>query len=169
MPPHAAFAPKALGETLVEAGVVTPETVLVALVRTEHSRERIGEALISMGAASPEDVQKALAKQRGVPFVPAEEVPFTLPVLKNLSPKYLRQYEACPVLLEGTTLTVAASDPTNPLLVDELRQTTGLQVKLCVAPQEAILAAIERTYGAATAMQKIVEGMGSVEEGEREE
>jgi len=170
MPPHAAFAPKALGETLVEAGVVTPETVLVALVRTEHSRERIGEALISMGAASPEDVQKALAKQRGVPFVPAEEVPFTLPVLKNLSPKYLRQYEACPVLLEGSTLTVATADPTNPLLVDELRQTLGIQIKLCVAPREAILAAIERTYGASTALQKIVEGIGAGDgEGDREE
>jgi len=170
MPPHAAFAPKALGETLVEAGVVTPETVLVALVRTEHSRERIGEALISMGAASPEDVQKALAKQRGVPFVPAEEVPFTLPVLKNLSPKYLRQYEACPVLLEGSTLTVATADPTNPLLVDELRQTLGIQIKLCVAPREAILAAIERTYGASTALQKIVEGIGAADgEGDREE
>src|SRR5215831_10769627 len=170
MPPHAAFAPKALGETLVEAGVVTPETVLVALVRTEHSRERIGEALISMGAASPEDVQKALAKQRGVPFVPAEEVPFTLPVLKNLSPKYLRQYEACPVLLEGSMLTVATADPTNPLLVDELRQTLGIQIKLCVAPREAILAAIERTYGASTALQKIVEGIGAADgEGDREE
>jgi general secretion pathway protein E len=170
MSPQAAFAPKALGETLVEAGVVTPETVLVALVRTEHSRERIGEALISMGAASPEDVQKALAKQRGVPFVPAEEVPFTLPVLKNLSPKYLRQYEACPVLLEGSTLTVAAADPTNPLLVDELRQTLGVQIKLCVAPREAILAAIERTYGASTALQKIVEGIGPADgDGDREE
>jgi general secretion pathway protein E len=170
MPPHAAFAPKALGETLVEAGVVTPETVLVALVRIEHSRERIGEALISMGAASPEDVQKALAKQRGVPFVPAEEVPFTLPVLKNLSPKYLRQYEACPVLLEGSTLTVATADPTNPLLVDELRQTLGAEIKLCVAPREAILAAIERTYGASTALQKIVEGIGPADgDADREE
>ena len=112
---------------------------------------------------------RALAKQWGVPFLSADEIPFTLPVLKNLSPKYLRQYEACPVSLEGNILTVATSDPTNPLLVDELRQTLGLQIRLSVAPQDAILAAIERTYGASTAMQKIVEGMGSVEDGEREE
>jgi general secretion pathway protein E len=91
-------------------------------------------------------------------------------VLKNLSPKYLRQYEACPVSLEGNTLTVATADPTNPLLVDELRQTLGIQVKLCVAPREAVLAAIERTYGASTALQKIVEGMGPADgESDREE
>ena len=160
---------KSLGDVLVEAGVITPETLATALTRAEHAHERVGEALVALGAVSPEGIVKALAQQWGVPFVPAEEVPFTLPVLKNLSPKYLRQYEACPLSVEGNTLTVATADPTNPLLVDELRQTTGLQIKLCVAPQDAILAAIERTYGASTAMQKIVEGMGSVDEGDREE
>src|SRR6266498_3787536 len=160
---------KSLGETLVEAGVITPETLAAALARAEHAHERVGEALVALGAASPADILRAVAKQRGVPFLSAEEVPFTLPVLKNLSPKYLRQYEACPVSLEGNTLTVATADPTNPLVVDELRQTLGFQIKLCVAPPGAILEAIERTYGASTALQKIVEGMGPVDEGDREE
>ena len=133
---------KTLGETLLEAGVITSETLTVGLSRAEHARERLGEALVALGAVSAEDVLRALASQRGVAFLSAEEVPFTLPVLKNLSPKYLRQYEACPVSIEGNTLTVATADPTNPLLVDELRQTLGLQVKLCVAPKDAILAAI---------------------------
>src|SRR5262245_28886187 len=160
---------RSLGEILVEAGVITPETLAAALTRAEHAHERVGEALVALGAVSAEDIQRALAKQWRVPFLSAEDVPFTLPVLKNLSPKYLRQYEACPVSLEGNTLSVATADPSNPLLVDELRQTLGLQIKLCVAPQDAVLAAIERTYGASTAMQKIVEGMGGVDEGEREE
>jgi general secretion pathway protein E len=160
---------QSLGEILVETGVITPETLAGALTRAEHTRERVGEALVALGAVSSEDVQRALAKQWRVPFLSAEEVPFTLPVLKNLSPKYLRQYEACPVSLEGNTLTVATADPSNPLLVDELRQTLGLQIKLCVAPQDAVLAAIERTYGASTAMQKIVEGIGGQDEGDREE
>ena len=160
---------KSLGEILVEAGVITPETLTAALTRAEHTHERVGEAIIALGTASPEDVTKAIAKQWGVPYLPAEQVPFTLPVLKNLSPKYLRQYEACPVSLEGNTLTVATADPSNPLLVDELRQTVGTQIKLCVSSRDAVLAAIERTYGASTAMQKIVEGMGSVDEGEQEE
>jgi general secretion pathway protein E len=161
---------KPLGETLIEAGVITPETLAAALTRAAHARERIGEALVGLGAVSEDDVLRALARQRRVPFLTAEEVPFTPPVLKNLSPKYLRQYEACPVYLEGDTLTVATADPTNPLLVDELRQTLGLKIELCVAPKDAILAAIERTYGASTALQKIVEGMGPADgESDREE
>jgi len=165
-----AVGPKILGEILLQAGLITPETLGMALKRARQSRERLGDALVALGAVSADDVLRALAQQRGLAFLSAEELPFTLPVLKNLSPKYLRQYLACPVSVEGTTLCVATADPTNPLLVDELRETLGMTIALCVAPKEAILEAIERTYGASTALQKIVEGISPAEgEGEREE
>ena len=82
------------------------------------------------------------------------------PLIKGLSAKYLREYVACPVRVQGSTITVAVAHPVSPLLADELRQTLGMKVELCGAPAEAILAAIERTYEAATALQKIVEGLG---------
>jgi general secretion pathway protein E len=150
-----------------------PQEVLEdGLARAKQNRERLGDALVAMGAVSQEDVLKALAVQNGVAFMAAEELPSTPPIIKNLSPKYLRQYVACPVALDGTTVTVATADPSNPLLLDELRQTLELRVTLCVAPPGAILEAIERAYGASTPLQKIVEGMGSSEaggEGDREE
>src|SRR5262245_41405206 len=161
---------KGLGETLLEAGVITPETLALAEARAGEARERLGDALVELGAVPEDDVLRALASQRGLSFVSADEPPFTPPVLKNLSPKYLRQYAACPIAVEGATVTIATADPGNPLLVDELRQTLGLNVQLCVAPRQAILEAIERTYGASTALQKIVEGISPAEgEGDREE
>jgi general secretion pathway protein E len=95
-----------------------------------------------------------------LPFLSAEELPSAPPVLKELSPQYLRQQLACPIAVEGSTVTVATAQPDNPLLLDELEQRLGLAIKLCVAPGPAILDAIERAYGANTALQKIVEGMG---------
>jgi len=150
-----------LGRILLDQGVVNAETLEEALGRAKATSTRIGNILIDMGAVSPDDVARAVAVQQGVPFLSAEELPSTPPTLKNLSPKYLRQYVACPVAVEGSVVTVAAADPTNPLLLDDLRQTLGLTVKLCVATAPAILEAIERAYGANTALQKIVEGMGS--------
>jgi general secretion pathway protein E len=67
---------------------------------------------------------------------------------------------ACPIAVDGSTVTLATADPTNPLLLDDLQQSLRLAVKLCVAPAPAILEAIERAYGANTAIQKIVERMG---------
>ena len=161
-----------LGQVLLGSRILTPEVLQEGLARAKQERQRLGEALVSMGAASEEEVLRALATQHGLPYLAADELPGTPPMVKNLSPKYLRQYTACPVALDGTTVTVATADPANPLLLDDLRQTLGLRVKLCVAPAGAILEAIERAYGASTPLQKIVEGMGTPEaggEGDREE
>jgi general secretion pathway protein E len=152
--------PRLLGEILVEEGLATADVVAHALARAEKSGERIGEVLVSMGMVSSEDVLRAVAHQRGLAYLSRDELPSPLPVIKNLSPKYLRQYAVCPVSVEGSLLTVATADPLNPLIADDLRQSTGLDVKLVVSHPEAITEAIDRTYeGVATPLQRIVEGM----------
>ena len=158
-----------LGQILVRARVLTQDVLRDALARARQNREKLGETLVSMGAASPEEVLRALAEQNGLPYLQAEELPTAPPIIKNLSPKYLRQYVSCPIALDGSHVTVATADPSNPLLLDELRQTIGGRIALCVAPAPAILEAIERAYGASTPLQKIVEGIGAVEAGENEE
>src|SRR5262249_5707810 len=49
----------------------------------------------------------------------------------------------------------------NPLIVDDLRQCTGLDVRVMVSAPDVILEAIDRSYevGAATPLQRIVEGI----------
>jgi general secretion pathway protein E len=152
--------PRLLGEILVQEGLTTPDVVERALARAQTMGELIGEALVALGAVTADDVLRALARQHNLPYVSADELPSALPVLKNLSPKYLRQNTVCPVSVEGGLLTVATADPLNPIIVDDLRQSTGLNVKIVVSPPDAITEAIDRTYdGAATPLQRIVEGM----------
>ena len=159
----ASSSPRRLGQILVQAHVVTDDIIAEALVRAGSDRQRLGEALVALGAATYEEVLKAVAAQQALPYLSPEELPSTPPVLKELSPQYLRQSVACPIAIEGTTVTVATADPTDPLLLDELQQTLPLTIRLCVAPAPAILEAIERAYGASTALQKIVEGMGAAD------
>ena len=155
--------PLRLGQILVREHVVTDEIIAEALVRAGSDRQRLGEALVALGAATHEEVLKAVAAQQALSYLSPEELPSTPPVLKELSPQYLRQSIACPIAINGTTVTVATADPTDPLLLDELQQTLPLTIRLCVAPAPAILEAIERAYGASTALQKIVEGMGTAD------
>jgi type II secretion system protein E len=150
-----------LGQLLLEGGLITPDILREALARQKSAPAPLGEILVAMGAVSREDVLRALAQQLGLPYLTRDELPSSVPVLKNLSAKYLRQYRVCPLGMEGSTLTVATADPANPLLQDDLRQALGLQIRLAVAPEDAILEAIERSYGAgaATPLQRIVEGI----------
>jgi general secretion pathway protein E len=155
-----ATATRLLGEILVADGVTTSETIELALKRIATTGERLGEALVAMGAVTRDDVLKAMALQYKLPYIFRGEMPSPLPVVKNLSPKYLRQYVICPISLEGSVLTVASAQPLNPVILDDLRQATGYEVRLAVSSPEAILEAIDRTYdGASTPLQRIVEGV----------
>ena len=159
-----------LGEILLDEGLTTPDVLAMALARCQTTGERLGEALVALGAVSAEDVLRALARQSQLVFLGRDDLPAPLPILKNVSPKYLRQYVVCPVSVDGNVLTVATADPTNPLPADDLRQSTGLTVKLVVSSGEAILDAIERTYdGSATPLQRIVEGMDEEVAGDGDE
>jgi general secretion pathway protein E len=149
-----------LGEILVQEGLTTPDVVQRALARAQTSGELVGESLVALGAVTEDDVLRALALQQDLPYMWREEFPSSVPVLKNVSAKYLRQARVCPISLDGSVLTVASADPLNTLITDELRQATGLSVKIVISPAVAITEAIDRTYdGAATPLQRIVEGM----------
>jgi general secretion pathway protein E len=149
-----------LGEILVSEGLTTPDVVALATTRAQATGERLGDALVAVGAVSADDVLRAVARQCGLPYLSRDELPVPLPVLKNLSPKYLKQYAVCPVSVDAGVLTVATADPLNPVIVDDLRQSTGLEVRVVVSSPEAITEAIDRTYeGAASPLQRIVEGM----------
>ena len=151
-----------LGEILLQAHIVTHDLIEAALFQAVRDRQRLGEALVTLGAATVEDVLKAVAVQQRLPYLSADELPSAPPVLRELSPRYLRQVVVCPIAVEDSTVVVATADPTDPRPLDELAQTLPLRVRLCVAPAPAILDAIERAYGASTALQKIVEDMGPV-------
>src|SRR5712664_488987 len=99
-----------VGDILVAGGVTTPEVVRRAITKTQSTGERLADALMGLGV-SADDVLRALARQQGLPYLSRDELPTPLPVLKNLSPKYLKQYAVCPVSVEGGALTVAVADP----------------------------------------------------------
>ena len=160
-----------LGEILVAEGLTSPDAVERALARQRTSGELIGQALVALGVVTQDEVLRALATQQELPYLARDEMPSALPVLKNLSAKYLRTYAVCPVSVEGGSMTVATSDPRNPVVLDDLRQSTGLSVKLVISSPEAITEAIDRTYDGAnaSALQRIVEGMEDERGGDGDE
>src|SRR5712691_4227196 len=85
-----------LGQILIGSRLITPEVLQEGLARAKSERRRLGETLTTMNAVSQDDVLRALAAQQGLPFLAADDLPSTLPLIKNLSPKYLRQYTPCP-------------------------------------------------------------------------
>ena len=150
---------KLLGEILVANHITTPEMVTRALARTEQTGELLGEALLGLGAVTESALLQAIALQYNLAYIFPEELPLTLPIIKNVSPKYMKHNVVCPIRVEGGVLTVATADPLNPLIADDLRQSTGFDLKIVVSTPSGILKAIERTYESGSPMQGILGNM----------
>jgi len=137
-----------------------PGTSRGRTARATRERRRIGDTLVAMGAATATDVLQAVAVQQEIAFLSAEELPSTPPWSRAVS-QDLRQYLACPIAVDGATITVATAEPTNPLLLDDLRQTLGMSIRLLRGPGRVDPRGDRRGLRRNTALQKIVEGMGS--------
>jgi len=152
--------PRELGRLLLSNRLLTADQLAEAEARAEQTGESLAEALARQRAVSVEEILQALALRYELPYLFRGELPIPAPIVPNLSPKYLRQYVVCPVGVEQGVLTVASADPLNPVVLDDIRQTTGMNVRVAVSHPDAILDAIERSYGAAgTPLSRIVEGM----------
>ncbi len=145
---------------ILENRLVTVEQLRDAQAHAQQSGESLAESLTRRRAVSVDDLLQALALHYDIPYMFRGELPIPAPIVPNVSAKYLRQYVVCPVSLESGVLTVATADPRNTIVLDDLRQSTGLQIRMVVSPPDAILEALERTYhDGVTPLQKIVEGM----------
>jgi type II secretion system protein E len=147
-----------LGQWLTTAGVLSEDELARAEERQRETGERLSDAIVRLGYATPEELAQALARRLGVSYVGREEFPTSPPFLRSLSPHYMRQYRFCPLSVDNGILVIAAADPMDPVPVDELRSVLGLEVRLSVATEQAVLEAIERYFGSGTtAVQKVIE------------
>jgi type II secretion system protein E len=154
------------GEWLTAAGLLSPSELARAEERRRATGERLAEAVVQLGLASTEEVAQALARRHGLPYLGRDEFPTSPPYLRSLSPQYMRQYRFCPVAADPGAVLVACADPADPTVADDLRSALGVEVRLAVATEGAILEAVDRYFGTgSTAVQKVIETMRDEEGG----
>jgi general secretion pathway protein E len=110
------------------------------------------------GTGTANHVIESLSVETGIK---AFEYPQT-PVEMESQPtaKFLRQYKAVPVAVNGGVLKVAVADPFNPYPLEALRVSSGLEIEPVIGSEKDILSAIDALYGdGAVTMEKIIEGM----------
>ncbi|HXG89394.1 MAG TPA: ATPase, T2SS/T4P/T4SS family [Vicinamibacterales bacterium] len=137
---------KKLGETLIQAGLITEDDLRVALAEHKRSGERLGAVLVRMNLATERQIAKALAYQLGFPYVNLSENP-PEPGVVTLISKDIALKRSCVALrLEKNLLTVAMADPLLFSLVQDLEFQTGYRIKQVVATGADILEAIAAGY-----------------------
>jgi len=144
------MAHKKLGEILAEQGVINEEKLKQGLVYQQQNKCLLGEALVKLGFVTEEVVSMALSKQLGVPYASKENRilnPEKNQGLEKLvGEKYAREHFLVPLFVEGESLAVAMADPTNVLVMDNLRLMTNMEIQPFIATKSQVLRVIDSFY-----------------------
>jgi type II secretory ATPase GspE/PulE/Tfp pilus assembly ATPase PilB-like protein len=133
-----------VGDILITEGLVTREQVEDVL-RTS-AKKKIGAMLIERGLVSEDQLLAALAAKFNIRFIDLSNVTPSLKALTSLSRNVVNQMQILPLELQGKTLVVATSEPTDNTISDSLRFITNYNIMLVTAVSRQIAAAIDRFY-----------------------
>ncbi len=133
---------KRLGELLLEAELISQETLDKALKLQVGGNRRLGYLLIKMKFITEEELQSVLSGQLDLPIVDIHQE-FN-PKAGRILPRYLcKKYTVLPLSLDDhNILNIAMVDPSDSGAVEEIEQYTDKLLRPCLASHSDIEKAI---------------------------
>lgn len=135
-----------LGEMLVRDNIISESQLEVALDQQTDRGGSLGRIIIESGYASEYDLAAALGRQLEVPFITLSHYEIDPDILDAIPRDIVRKYQIIPVDKTGDTLTVALADPSNIVLIDELRLLTKNKIVPVISFESDIQEAIRNYY-----------------------
>ncbi|MGW4649833.1 GspE/PulE family protein [Kitasatospora sp. NPDC004289] len=164
-PPAERTGPR-IGELLVRRGLLTPAQTDEALLQQSASGRRLGALLVELGMVDERSLIEALAEQLDLPVADLRQSEPDPEAASRVPEALARSLGVVAVRREGGTLLVAASDPADPRVLDELgRAVAPDRVRLAIAAPSDIRRSIDRTYRALTGVSSLVEAFEATESG----
>lgn len=135
-----------IGQMLLAAGLIHEEQLAQALAYQERCDCKLGSALVALGAVDEKILAVFLAMQRGMQTIHLAERNVSPEVLALVPAHIARQLGAVPIERTEQGLKVALVDPSDRHVIQTLERETGMKILGFIAPQSAILAALQRFY-----------------------
>jgi len=150
-----------IGQILVDLGFITDEQLEVIL---DEQQQRpgafLGKIAEDLGLITDSQLAQALAEQLGMQTVELADVQLPPDVVQHVSETMAQMYRVIPVQFDGSTLTVATSNPQDLRIQDELRTFLGYEIKMVVATDRDVDAMIAKYYSSdEDTMERIIEGL----------
>ncbi|MCP4194081.1 MAG: Flp pilus assembly complex ATPase component [Planctomycetaceae bacterium] len=140
-----------IGQILVDLGFINDEQLEMLLEeQRRHPGELLGKIAEEMGLVTDDQIALALAEQMSMQVVKLGELQITPEVMELITEAMAQLYRVIPVKLEGNEFTLATCDPQNLSIQDELRTFLGYDIKLLVATERDLNAALERHYASSS-------------------
>ncbi len=133
-------------ELLVKENLLTPDQAQKATAEQRRSGERLTAVLKRLGLLGEEELLDFLSRKYGIPVINLQRIEVTEEITRLVKKEIALKYQVFPVRKVGNTLTLALSDPTVVLAIDDVQFATGLHVIPVLASDTAIKDAIDQYY-----------------------
>jgi hypothetical protein len=114
-----------LGTLIFRAGLLPAETIESALEEGVKTGKRLGEILTERGLISEVDLARLLAGQKGLEFVTLREQIVDPSAATLFTEEQARLFRALPYSFDGELPVVAIADPTDEVLMRNIREALG--------------------------------------------
>lgn len=134
-------------ELLVKGGLVSREQLAEAQKKERENGSSVAKEIVRLGYTNEEKLTQFLSKQFGIEVV--ELVPGEIEdsVFSLVPPQIVQKHQLVPHKLVGSTLTVAMSDPTELVAINEVKFVTGYGVRVVLATPSTIKKTLEHRFG----------------------
>ena len=137
-----------IGEIFVEAGHITKAELDHVLSHREDTTEPLGDLLVRMNKLSVKDKLRCEAVQMGLPFVDLTQVEIDPDCSRIIPHSTAMRLLAVPIERTEVAASVAMANPLDLTAIDELAESTGLEIDPFLCAEEDIRDAIFRSFGA---------------------
>jgi hypothetical protein len=138
-----------LGTLIFRAGLLAEEQVEDALQEGMRTGKRLGEVLLERGWLHERDLGRLLAGQKALPFIELGALTPDPAAVRLLPEEKARFQTALPIGFEDGVPVVAVADPSNNLVIENLRRALNTEPRLVVAAYSELARKIDHAYAAA--------------------
>lgn len=149
-----------LGELLRRRNLLTEAQLAAAVAAQREHGGGLATWMVRLGLVAADVLAETLAGTYHLAVVDPRTMEVSRAALDAVPHALARRHELVPVGLDGSRLTVALADPTDPDAVNEVRFLSGLDVRVAVASPGAIREATERLYGPASELAEALSDLG---------
>lgn len=136
-----------IGELMVKNGLITMEQLAKAVEEQKKHGGKLGAILVRMGFITEKVLVEVMSRQFRIRTLDLERVEIQPELIKLIPAPLAKKFLIIPVQRVGATLTVAMSDPTQLVALDDIKFMTGYNIEPVLVPESALVQAINRYYG----------------------
>lgn len=139
-------APKNLGETLVERGLITEKQLENALELQRKDGKGIRDILVEQGLVTADDLAMATSICLGIPLIDLKQQKPQPEALALIPEKLARKYNVLPLDVVDSCLVLVMANPEDSLAYQDAESWSGKRIEPLMAPPDDIRQAINQNY-----------------------